>query len=433
MPHDPIDHDLERGLQNRRQILGDAWVERSLANANSFNAEFQNLITRFAWHEIWGRPGLDKKTRRVIVLATTMAMGRWEEFELHVRAALLGGTGSQGEDTRLTPDELKEVLMQSAIYAGVPAANTGFTHALQILREIGPQIGYELTPLSPKATCHPGVGQEGMTASFPRISYSVRAPKGGRAARRTIVLSHALGCDQTMWDEFANNLANALGDDAQTPCRVITYDQRGHGGSDAPTGPYTMAELADDAARLLRELDSGPVVWIGLSMGGMVGQELALRHPALVAALVVANTTSSYPEAARAAWRDRIATVQASGVEVIADAVMARYFHDGFRAAQAATIARYRHRLVTTDVAGYLGCCAAVGAIDTTSRLANIAAPTLVIAGELDIGAPVVMSQTLVDAIPGAQLVVLTDASHLSAIEQPVAFAGAVTQFLATL
>ena len=88
MSHDPIDHDIERGLRNRRRILGDAWVDKSIANTNSFNADFQGLITRFAWHEIWGRPGLDYKIRRVIVLASTMALARWDEFELHVRAAL---------------------------------------------------------------------------------------------------------------------------------------------------------------------------------------------------------------------------------------------------------------------------------------------------------------------------------------------------------
>ena len=124
MSHDPIDHDYERGLRNRRAILGDAWVERSLDNANDFNADFQNLITRFAWHEIWGRPGLEARMRRVIVLATTMALARWEEFELHVRAALQDDSG-----TGLTRAELKEVLMQAAIYAGVPAANTGFSLA----------------------------------------------------------------------------------------------------------------------------------------------------------------------------------------------------------------------------------------------------------------------------------------------------------------
>ena len=417
MSYDPIDHQFERGLNNRRQILGDAWVERSLANANVFNAEFQNLITRFAWHEIWGRPGLEPKTRRIIVLATTMAMGRWEEFELHVRAALLGG-----EDTRLTPDELKEVLIQSAIYAGVPAANTGFTHALQILREIGPQIGYLLEPLAPQTTCHPGVGQEGLTVSAPHLHYSVRAPRSGKTPRHTVVFSHALGCDLSMWDALANQLA--------ADCRVITYDQRGHGSSDAPPGPYTMAELADDAARLLRELDSGPVLWIGLSMGGMVGQEFALRHPSLLSALVIANSCSVYPPALRDIWQQRIATVATQGMKAIASAVMERYFHEGFRARHAATVARFRQRLCSTGPDGYIGCCHAVQNVDTAERLAQIAVPVLVIAGELDMGTPPAMSKAIVAAIEQAKLVLLADASHLSAIEQPAAFADAVEAFM---
>ncbi|MDB5768730.1 MAG: pcaD, partial [Collimonas fungivorans] len=405
---------------NRRTILGDAWVDLSLSNSNTFNAEFQHMITHFAWNEIWGRPGLEHKTRRIIVLAITTALGCWEEFDLHARAALLGD-----ESSRLTPDEIKEVLMQSAIYAGVPAANTAFAHALKILREVGPQIGYALEPLSPAATCHPGVGHEGRTASIPALHYSVRAPRSGKAPRHTVVLSHALGCDLTMWDQ----LATLLGAD----CRVIAYDHRGHGGSDAPAGLYAIADLADDAARLLRELDSGPVVWIGLSMGGMTGQELALRHPSLVAALVIANCTSHYPPPAREVWQQRIDTVRAQGIEVIADAVMGRYFHDRFRAEHSATVARFRQRLVNTGPAGYIGCCHAVGTVDTTARLPQITVPTLVIAGELDQGTPLAMAQTLAEQIPQARLVVLKDASHLSATEQPQAFAQAVVQFMQEL
>lgn len=420
MSFDPLDHDLLRGLEQRRAILGDAWVDRSLANANAFNADFQNLISRYAWHDIWGRPGLPRKTRRTIVLAITIALGRWEEYELHVRAALLGDA-----DDRLAPDELKEVLMQSAIYAGVPAANTAFAHATAILREIGPQIGYALDPASPLDAVHSGVGREGRTASSPALHYSVREPRNGKRPRHTIVLSHALGCDLTMWDALAKQLA--------ADCRVIAYDHRGHGSSDAPAGEYGMAELADDAARLLRELDTGPVVWIGLSMGGMVGQELALRHPGLVGALVLANTTSGYPDAARAVWRQRIDTVQAQGIEAIADAVMARYFHDGFRAEHAAAVARFRRRLVTTDAIGYVGCCAAVGSVDTTARLGEIKVPALVIAGDLDQGTPVSMAQTLVDGIADARLQVLAQASHLSAVEQPAAFAASVMGFVGGL
>jgi 3-oxoadipate enol-lactonase len=420
MSFDPLDHDFERGLQNRRSVLGDAWVDRSINNANSFNADFQNLITRFAWNEIWGRPGLEHKMRRAIVLSITTALGRWEEFDLHVRAALLGEDGS-----RLTPDEIKEILMQSAIYAGVPAANTAFTHTLAILREVGEQIGYVLETSAPSGAVHSGVGREGRTVSAPALHYSVREPRNGKAPRHTVVLSHALGCDLTMWDALANTLS--------LENRVIAYDHRGHGSSDAPDALYAMADLADDAARLLRELDTGPVVWVGLSMGGMVGQELALRHPSLVRALVLANTTSGYPEAARAVWEQRIATVRADGIEAIADAVMGRYFHDAFRAQKPATVARFRRRLVTTDAVGYVGCCEAVGKVDTTSRLGQIGVPTLVIAGELDQGTPVAMAEALAQGIPGAQMDVLKDASHLSAAEQPEAFAASVVGFVAGL
>jgi len=422
MSYDPLDHDFERGMRNRRSVLGDAWVDRSVAGATNFNAEFQNLITRFAWHEIWGRPGLDHKTRRIIVLAITIALGRWEEFELHVRAGLLGDTA-----TRLTPDEMKEVLIQSAVYAGVPAGNTAFSHAQQILREVGEQIGYKVEPQRPVDTCHPGIGKQGRTISSPALHYTVREPRSGRAPRHTVVLSHAIGADLMMWDDLANQLAS--------DCRVIAYDHRGHGSSDKGEGDslYSMADLADDAARLLRELDTGPVVWVGLSMGGMAGQELALRHPGLVRALVLANTTSAYPEAAREAWRQRIATVREQGIDAIADAVMGRYFHDEFRASQAATVAHFRQRLTSTDAQGYVDCCHAVGTVDTTARLGQIAVPTLGIAGALDQGTPPAMAQALVDAIAGARLQVIEGASHISAIEQPEAFAALVGDFLAQL
>lgn len=118
----------EAGLARRREILGDAWVDRSLANRTPFNADFQAMITRIAWHEIWNRPGLDDRTRRLLVIAITAALGRWEEFALHVRTGLACGG--------FTRDELKEVLMQTAIYAGVPAANTAFAEAGRIIAEL---------------------------------------------------------------------------------------------------------------------------------------------------------------------------------------------------------------------------------------------------------------------------------------------------------
>ena len=129
---DDRDSDYQAGLINRRRVLGDAWVDRSLANVNEFNGEFQNLISRYAWNEIWGRPALGDKTRRLMVLSTMIGLKAWEEFALHTRAAREGQPQS-----RLSPQEIKEVIMQAAIYCGVPAANHAFGIATQILREKG--------------------------------------------------------------------------------------------------------------------------------------------------------------------------------------------------------------------------------------------------------------------------------------------------------
>ena len=126
------DKNYQQGMLNRRRVLGDAWVDKSLANVNDFNAEFQNLITRYAWQEVWGRPALGDKTRRLMVLSTMIALKAYEEFAMHVRAALDGPP-----ESRLSPDEIKEVIMQAAIYCGVPAANHAFSVAGAILREKG--------------------------------------------------------------------------------------------------------------------------------------------------------------------------------------------------------------------------------------------------------------------------------------------------------
>jgi 3-oxoadipate enol-lactonase / 4-carboxymuconolactone decarboxylase len=120
---------FEAGLETRRKVLGDAWVDKSLAKRTAFTADYQAMITRYAWNEIWGRPGLDHRTRRLLVLAICASLARWEEFRLHVRAGL--------EQGGFTQEELKEVLMQTAIYAGVPAANTAFTEAAEVIAELG--------------------------------------------------------------------------------------------------------------------------------------------------------------------------------------------------------------------------------------------------------------------------------------------------------
>jgi 4-carboxymuconolactone decarboxylase len=125
-------NDFDKGMVNRRRVLGDAWVDKAQANTNAFNAEFQDLITRHAWNDIWGRPALGDKTRRLMVLSMMIAVGAYEEFAMHVRAALDGAP-----DSRLTPEDIKEVIMMAAIYCGVPAANHAFAVASEILRERG--------------------------------------------------------------------------------------------------------------------------------------------------------------------------------------------------------------------------------------------------------------------------------------------------------
>lgn len=126
-----MDDDQRRdlGTAHRRKVLGNAWVDKSAASKNSFNADFLDLITRYAWGEIWTRPQFDERTRRVLVIGTMMALGHWDEFRMHVRAALNEGG--------FTPDDIKEILLQQAIYCGVPAANHAIKEAAAVIQELG--------------------------------------------------------------------------------------------------------------------------------------------------------------------------------------------------------------------------------------------------------------------------------------------------------
>ena len=118
----------DRGMKTRRKVLGDEWVDRAERTKTQFNSEFQELITRYAWDEIWNRKGLDRRTRRMLVITTMVALGRWEEYQLHVRAAL------QSKD--LSEDDLKEILLQATVYCGIPAANHAFKEARAVMAEL---------------------------------------------------------------------------------------------------------------------------------------------------------------------------------------------------------------------------------------------------------------------------------------------------------
>jgi 4-carboxymuconolactone decarboxylase len=118
----------EKGMAQRRKVLGDAWVDRANARRTSFNEEFQDFITRAAWGEIWTRPHYDERTRRILVIGTMLALDKWEEFRMHVRAALTEGS--------FTEDDIKEIILQQAIYCGVPAANHAFKEAADVIAEV---------------------------------------------------------------------------------------------------------------------------------------------------------------------------------------------------------------------------------------------------------------------------------------------------------
>lgn len=403
--------DFDRGVRNRRAMLGDAWVDQSLGGATGFNAEFQDLITRYAWHEIWGRPGLPTDTRRLLVLGMTMGLARWEEFELHCRAAVRGGVPIA---------QIKETLMQGAIYCGVPAANTAFKITTAILRAEG--LLPPPAPLLPtlRAASH-------HTFSQPQLHVMLQG--GGGSSAVPVVLSHALGVDLHMWDGLAALLASPeAGGHA-----VLRYDHRGHGASAVPPGPYRLDDLVDDAARLIGEWGRGPVVFVGLSLGGMVGQGLAIRHPALLRGLVLANTTARQVPGAADTWSERIVAVEAGGMAAVADAVIDRWLLPATRTAQPAMAAALHASLLRCNPAGYAATAHAVAAVDWLDHLPRVRCPCLVIAGGRDTGTTPAMAQAIAAAIPGARFAQLEEAAHLSVAEQPEAFAALVHDFIAAL
>jgi len=119
----------EKGMARRRKVLGNAWVDRANANKTPLNEEFQDFITRYAWGEIWARPHFDERTRRILVIGSMIALGAWDEFRMHVRSAVTEGSFSTGD--------IKEIIMQQAIYCGLPAANHAFKEAAEVMKEIG--------------------------------------------------------------------------------------------------------------------------------------------------------------------------------------------------------------------------------------------------------------------------------------------------------
>ena len=237
-----------------------------------------------------------------------------------------------------------------------------------------------------------------------------------------LTLSHSLATDLGMWQPQLDALGRHF--------KLLRYDTRGHGGSSASPAPYTLEQLADDADALLGHLEIQRTHWLGLSMGGMIGQMLAIRHPQRLDRVVLADTTGQVPAAGAAMWADRARVARSEGMQALESATLSRWFTAPFRQAHPALMDRIGAMIRGTSVEGYAGCCAAIAGVDTLAALAQLRAPALVIVGAQDEGTPPAAAEAIVEQWPGAKLAVLPDAAHLSNIEQAAAFNAAVLEFL---
>ncbi len=234
-----------------------------------------------------------------------------------------------------------------------------------------------------------------------------------------LLLSNSLGTSMAMWDPQMAAFAARF--------RVLRYDGRGHGGSDASSGGYSLDRLGRDVLELLDALSLEAVDFCGLSLGGMIGQWLGIRAPERIRRLVLANTSAYMGPPSN--WDSRIAAAVRDGMAPLAEASVARWFTPDFAAANPATIAPIREGLYATDPIGYAGSCAAIRDMDM--RRIGILNPlsVLVIGGTLDPATPPADSDALATVIPNARLVML-EAAHLSNIEQPGDFSRHVIDFL---
>lgn len=250
------------------------------------------------------------------------------------------------------------------------------------------------------------------------VNYVLEGPSGAP----TVTMSHSLATDLSMWEPQAKALA--------TRYRVLRYDTRGHGGTDAPSGAYTLTQLADDARGLLKTLGITRTHWVGLSMGGMIGQTLALSTPEMLQSLSLCDTSSRIPAEAKPLWDERITVAETKGMDPHVEPTISRWFTPKFVESRPDVVTAVRDMIRRTNVRGYVGCCHAIRALDLTDRLSSVTLPTLIVVGAQDVGTPVAASKAIQERIKGSELVILDPASHLSNLEQPEAFTKALQTFL---
>ena len=247
-----------------------------------------------------------------------------------------------------------------------------------------------------------------------RLHYRIDGDPSGRP----VVFANSLGTDLRLWDQVLPLLPKGP--------RYIRYDKRGHGLSDLTPAPYSMGTLVRDAERLLDHLEVRDCLFVGLSIGGMIAQGLAVKRLDLVRAMVLSNTAAKIGQPTM--WDDRIAAVRSGGIAALADGVMERWFSAPFR--QTPAFHAWRNMLLRQPSEGYIGCCAAISGTDFYTPTSGLRLPTLGIAGSEDGSTPPDLVRETVDLIPGARFHLIRKAGHLPCVEQPEEYAHLLTKFM---
>ena len=242
----------------------------------------------------------------------------------------------------------------------------------------------------------------------------------GPSDKPVIVFINSLGSDLRIWQEVAPAFTELF--------QVILYDKRGHGLSDAPPAPYSIDDHTDDLLALLDNLGIGRASLVGLSVGGMIAQRMAVRAPDRVQSITLCCTAAKIgtPEL----WADRINAVEVGGIEPITDAVLQRWFTPRFHEMRADDLAGWRNMLVRTPAHGYAGTCAAIRDADLRPDAGRIAVPTLCVAGDQDGSTPAEVVKGTADLIPGARFALIDGAGHIPCVEKPAELSELIKQHL---
>lgn len=249
-----------------------------------------------------------------------------------------------------------------------------------------------------------------------RLNYRIDGTKGAP----WLTLSNSLVCSLGMWDGQVERLAGHF--------RILRYDQRGHGGSEAPQSPYSVGELACDVVALWDHLGINRSHFAGLSLGGMTGISLALDFADRVASLTAADCRAEADPTYAGMFMKRVEATRTQGMEALVESTLARFFTPDFALSSPDTVEKYNAMIRNTNTEGHIGCCLAIAGMRNDARLVDLAVPTLFIGGRHDIGAPVAIMQAMHEAVAGSCHVVLENAGHISCEEAPDAFARAVLE-----